>query len=55
MKNLYGRYTFRKIPHRKITQWISKAASASMRLFVFNLTHMCILFPDYPRIGRIIL
>jgi len=55
MKELYGRYIFHKILHLKITQCIRKAASASMGVFVYNLTHMCILFPYYPRIGRIIL
>jgi len=55
MKKLYGRYTVHKILHLKITQRIRKAASASMRVLVYNLTHMGILFPDYPRIGRIIL
>jgi len=63
MKKLYGRYTFHKILHLKLSQWIRKTASASMRVFVYTLTHcLCVypytymnLFPDYRRIGRTVL
>lgn len=55
MKKLYGRYTFHKILHLNFTQWILKAASASMCVFVYTLTYICILFPDFPRIDPIIL
>jgi len=55
MKKLYGRYTFHKILHLKLSQWIRKAAFTSMRVFVYTLTQICILFPDYRRIGRIVL
>ena len=55
MKKLYGRYTFHKILHQKFTQWIRKAASVSVCVFVYTFTHTCILFHDFPRIGPFIL
>jgi len=55
MKKLYGHYTFHKIIHLKFTQLIRKAASASLCVFVCTFTHICILFPNFPHIGPIML